>query len=120
MGYLNYRPALGSPSVGNAVPLNSVGLRKQTLSYLSFRRMPVVWASKVTQRTLTPIRREFNYLYFKKPLKYQYRLTVLIARYYRFRVLEYLTLVEFSFLNVVLRSRFVVLRTVALLFIRRG
>ena len=82
--------------------------------------MPVVWASKVTQRTLTPVRREFNYLYFKKPLKYQYRLTVLIARYYRFRVLEYLTLVEFSFLNVVLRSRFVVLRTVALLFIRRG
>ena len=95
-------------------------LRKQSFFRLRSRRMPVVWASKITQRTLTPVRREFNYLYFKKPLRYQHRLTVLIARYYRFRVLEYLTLVEFSFLNTILRSRFVVLRTVALSFIRQG
>lgn len=95
-------------------------LRKQSLFRLSFRRMPIVWASKITQRTLTPARREFNYLYFRKPIRYQHRLTVLVARYYRFRVLEYLTLVEFSFLNMILRSRFVVLRTVAVAFIRQG
>lgn len=118
--YPNYRPALGSPLVGTSLPFNPVVLRKQSVFRLSFRRMPTVWVSKITQRTLTPIRREFNYLYFKKPLRYQHRLTVLITRYYRFRVLEYLTLVEFSFLNVVLRSRFIVLRTVAAAFIRRG
>nr|YP_011027864.1 ribosomal protein S4 [Euplotes cristatus]UPM52074.1 ribosomal protein S4 [Euplotes cristatus] len=120
LSYSKYRPALELLPLGKSVPTDSFVFRKQFLLRLRARRMPTVWASKITQRTLTPTRREFNYLYYKKPLRYQHRLTVLIARYYRFRVLEYLTLVEFSFVNVVLRSRFVVLRTIALSFIRRG
>lgn len=81
--------------------------------------MLTLWVSKVMQRSLTPIRREFNALYYKKPLRYQHRLTALVLRYYRFRVLEFITTLEFSFINIVMRSRFVVLRSVALDFIAR-
>lgn len=81
--------------------------------------MLTLWVSKVTQRTLTPVRREFNNLYSQKPLRYQHRLTALILRYYRFRVLEFINTLEFSFINVVMRSRFIALRSTALDFISR-
>nr|ACX30965.1 ribosomal protein S4 [Moneuplotes minuta] len=94
-------------------------LRKSYLHRLRTRRMLTLWVSKVTQRTLTPIRREFNNLYFQKPLRYQHRLTALILRYYRFRVLEFINVLEFSFINTVMRSRFITLRSTALDFISR-
>lgn len=121
LGFARYRLARQDllQRSGTRLP-DPLHTRKGALFRLRTRRMPVVWASKITQRTLTPSRREFNFLYFKKPLRYQHRLTVLIARYYRFRVVEYLTLVEFSLLNTVLRSRLVVLHEVALAFIRKG
>nr|YP_011027900.1 ribosomal protein S4 [Euplotes vannus]UPM52110.1 ribosomal protein S4 [Euplotes vannus] len=94
-------------------------LRKSYLYRLRTRRMLTLWVSKVTQRTLTPVRREFNSLYFQKPLRYQHRLTALILRYYRFRVIEFINTLEFSFINVVMRSRFITLRPTALDFISR-
>ena len=121
LGLPKYRIAEHSllQRLGRGLP-HSVRARKAFIFRLRTRRMPVIWASKITQRTLTPARREFNFLYFKKPLRYQHRLTALVTRYYRFRVIEYLTLVEFSLLNTVLRSRLVVLYDVALTFIHKG
>lgn len=93
--------------------------RRSYLYRLRTKRMLTLWVSKVMQRSLTPIRREFNTLHYRKPLRYQHRLTALVLRYYRFRVLEFITALEFSFINVIMRSRFVVLRSVALDFIAR-
>ena len=121
LGFKTYRLKKNTPLVNLVQRLRyPLEARKATLFRLRTRRMPVAWVSKITQRTLTPARREFNYLYFKKPLRYQHRLTVLVTRYYRFRVLEYLTLVEFSLLNAVMRSRLIVLYRVAMSFIFKG
>ena len=94
--------------------------RKSFLFKTRLRRITTLWVSKVTQRTLTPSRREFNTLYPSKQLRYQHRLTLLILRYYRFRVLEFINLFEFSLLNVLLRTRFFIIRSVAVDFILRG
>nr|ACX31003.1 ribosomal protein S4 [Moneuplotes crassus] len=118
-GFSAARPYL----LNNTSTLNSsfwaTDKRKSYLYRFRSRRMLTLWVSKVTQRTLTPVRREFNSLYYRKPLRYQHRLTRLVLKYYRFRVLEFVNTLEFSFINVVMRSRFIVLRSVALDFIAR-
>jgi len=77
------------------------------------------WVSKITQKTLTPIRREFDILNRKK-LRYQYRLTVYILKYYRFKVLEVINKLEFNLTQILLRSKLLSNQKLAEFAIRKG
>ena len=94
--------------------------RRRRLFFLRVRRITTFWVSKITQRTLTPTRREFNKLYLKKPLKYQKRITLAVLKYYRFKVLEVLYVLEFTLLNILTRSRLVLSRSMAVTLINLG
>lgn len=83
------------------------------------RRVPMFWVSKITQKTLTPIRREFDILNRKK-LRYQYRLTVYILKYYRFKVLEVINKLEFNLTQILLRSKLLSNQKLAEFAIRKG
>lgn len=73
-------------------------------SVKTFRRVPMFWVSKITQKTLTPLRRDFNIL-SRKQIKYQHRLTQYLLNYYKFKVLELVNLSEFALGGVLLRSK---------------
>lgn len=85
-------------------PLYLVGSLRSHLYRLRNRRVRVFWVSKITQRTLTPSRREFNTLSEQKKLRYQRRLTRLISNYYRWRVFEYINNMEWRLEYILLRS----------------
>lgn len=104
-------------------PLNSTRskyAKRLQLHRLKVRRITTLWVSKITQRTLTPARREFNKLYLRKPLRYQKRITIAIMRYYRFKVLEILMSLEFTLLHTLTRSKLLPVRSLAERFIITG
>lgn len=71
------------------------------------KRIKLIWVSKVTQLMLDPYRREFMMMY-RKPFKYQKRITNYIFKYYRFKVLEFMTLLEYQLLTFLVRIKFAV------------
>ena len=99
----NYPPTTGYLFEPAADSRMLIKKKKSTRRRKVIRRILTFWVSRVTQRTLTPIRREFDILNRKK-LKYQHRLTVYVFKYYNFKVLELVNKAEFTLLNVILRS----------------
>ena len=82
-------------------------------------KIKTVWVSKVTQLMLDPFRREFLILY-RKPFKYQRRITKFILIYYRFKVLELMQQMEFKLLSILTRIKFSYSQESAKLLISKG
>ena len=69
------------------------------------------------QLTLSPVRKEFEAIY-RKPIKYQYRLTRFILKYYKLKVFDFVNAVEFRLASVLTRSGFTSHRPFTEQFIR--
>jgi len=93
--------------------------RKQMRRKKTLRRVPSFWVSKITQKSLTPLRRDFNILHRKK-LKYQHRLTSYVLHYYKFKVLELVNLSEFALESLLLRSKLISTQILARFFIKKN
>lgn len=78
-----------------------------------------LWVSSVTPKSLNFSRRQF-FVGYRKRLRYQYRITRYIIRYYRYKVLELSRITEFNVLNILLRSQLFYQQTFALDFLTKG
>lgn len=71
-----------------------------------------IWASKVNLRRITWQRREFL-MFFRKPFRYQTRLSRFILKFYRLKVNEFVWLFEFNVLWVLFKSKLVFYKSTA-------
>jgi len=82
---------------------SNIKFKKKKIKKIRLRRLNLFWVSRITQKTLTPVRLEFNILNRKK-FKYQKKITKYILQYYRFKVTESLIRLNFDLMFVLLRS----------------
>ena len=85
----------------------------------SKRRVDMFWVSKINQKSLTPSRRNYKIIN-RKDLIRQKRTTKFITRYYNFKVLNTINCLEFTLLNILMRSGLVNYKPTALILVNKN
>jgi hypothetical protein len=92
---------------------------KRFSSLRAMRRITMFWVSKLNQKKLNPVRRDFKIL-DRKFIKNQRRITLLTFKYYNFKVLEIINKLEFNVIRVLLRTGFFFYKPTVILIIQKG